>query len=269
MFNRLRQKSRRRRLAHLIQKGIGRKHECALHRCDKRFLPLKLYGFFSRFAHELSRQFVDSLFGAMTSRTCFFVRECPCSDRCSTQAWKRAAVWGYSQEEAREKLIKHLIRSGVHLLPKPDAALMANLAEYDSYEEEVEQVEGHQEEGAADHSEPIAKRPRPSASSVEQIVSATVRALTASNASSSISSNQSSSSVLMLRTPPPSMSMASISVPVSEVEAMMEITEKARDSALRANKLALSAARAFADEASALEAARINLRDMLNSRRML
>ena len=46
----------------------------------------------------------------------FYVAQCPEKAFCSDKAWKRAQIWGYSEEECRERLRKHLVESSLHLL---------------------------------------------------------------------------------------------------------------------------------------------------------
>lgn len=85
----------------------------------------------------------------MPLRTYRYVCDCPCSDRCSPQAWKRAGVWGTSREDVKDKLTRHLMRNGVHLLSKSGASLFANLVEI-SYDDEEKEDEQQKEGRAAD-----------------------------------------------------------------------------------------------------------------------
>ena len=57
-------------------------------------------------------------------------RSLPLADQCSTQAWKRAGVWGYTRVEAEERLVKHLMSSGLHAFSKEEAEAVAMVAEY-------------------------------------------------------------------------------------------------------------------------------------------
>ena len=49
-----------------------------------------------------------------TSREFFFVECCPAMNECSKSSWKNAAVWGWTEEECRQQLTKHLTNSGKH-----------------------------------------------------------------------------------------------------------------------------------------------------------
>ena len=68
----------------------------------------------------------------------FFVEQCPANhtyykDRrdegiddgnrcpCSTDSWKRKGVWGWTDEECRERLLAHLVESGFHKMNANDA----------------------------------------------------------------------------------------------------------------------------------------------------
>ena len=60
--------------------------------------------------------------GAMPTRTTFvFCPACPLAETCSPGAWKRAGVWGWDEQEAREKLRHHLVMSGLHQCSEDDA----------------------------------------------------------------------------------------------------------------------------------------------------
>ena len=58
----------------------------------------------------------------MPARTTFvFCPACPLAETCSPGAWKRAGVWGWDEQEAREKLRHHLVMSGLHQCSEEDA----------------------------------------------------------------------------------------------------------------------------------------------------
>jgi len=57
-----------------------------------------------------------------TTKTKFFYyRTCPCSSNCSSMSWKKADVWGWTPDEAKTKLAKHLINSSNHNLGEAEA----------------------------------------------------------------------------------------------------------------------------------------------------
>ena len=68
----------------------------------------------------------------------FFAKECPLKESCSSHSWKKARAWGESDQECREQVIRHLIKSGHHELSYSDAVNIGNLAIVESYEEEDE-----------------------------------------------------------------------------------------------------------------------------------
>ena len=61
----------------------------------------------------------------------FYLAECP-ADGCSKPAWKKAAVWGWTVEEAKAQLVRHLTVSGLHELDNNDAEAIAELQEWNT-----------------------------------------------------------------------------------------------------------------------------------------
>ena len=59
----------------------------------------------------------------------FYVKECPEKETCSDAAWSRAKVWGWTEQEARERLISHLTSSGLHQMMLEEATALADLCE--------------------------------------------------------------------------------------------------------------------------------------------
>ena len=57
----------------------------------------------------------------MASRTWFWVEQCPRAEECTEQAFKRAKVWGWTEQECRDQLYRHLRTSGLHHLSEEDA----------------------------------------------------------------------------------------------------------------------------------------------------
>lgn len=56
----------------------------------------------------------------------FFIEECPLKEACSQGAWKKASCWGWTSDEARTQLVRHLMKSGNHQLSKEDAEGIAD-----------------------------------------------------------------------------------------------------------------------------------------------
>ena len=47
-------------------------------------------------------------------RAYFYCRACPRAETCSAKAWKRASIWGWSDDECRKRLQNHLASSSLH-----------------------------------------------------------------------------------------------------------------------------------------------------------
>ena len=65
-------------------------------------------------------------------RAYFYCRACPRAEQCSAKAWKRASIWGWSEDECRKRLQNHLASSSLHkeefetengLTPEEEAAV--------------------------------------------------------------------------------------------------------------------------------------------------
>jgi len=59
----------------------------------------------------------------------FYYKTCPCSDDCSNQSWKKADVWGWTADDAKAKLAKHLTSSSLHNLSEEEAWQVVEEAE--------------------------------------------------------------------------------------------------------------------------------------------
>ena len=42
-------------------------------------------------------------------KTFFYYETCPCAVQCSASVWKNAKVWGWTPEEAKARLVRHLM----------------------------------------------------------------------------------------------------------------------------------------------------------------
>ena len=80
----------------------------------------------------------------------FFFEECPLKEECSGAAWKRCACWGWTEAEAKQRLVEHLVRSDKHSLSKEDAAGWAEASELktDVYEEPKKRKRAQEEGGS-------------------------------------------------------------------------------------------------------------------------
>ena len=60
----------------------------------------------------------------------FYCEGCPAEATCTPASFKRAQVWGWTEEGAKAQLIKHLTTSTHHPLPLEDAESLASLVEW-------------------------------------------------------------------------------------------------------------------------------------------
>ena len=195
---------------------------------------------------------------AMVKKTFFFVECCPYAEVCSSQSWKKAGVWGESEQEARNAVVQHLVNSGHHKLSKADAEAMAVIVPVDSYEEEVdEEQQQHQAKKARwsglQHSAPSA-----TATSAGGLLAGGLQQLPIGMGGleplSSISSG-----MVRARPMPTAAREAKIYMRATEFQAAIDCTLRALHAAEQAQRLSLAASRAFADEVSALTAVHQNL----------
>jgi hypothetical protein len=61
-------------------------------------------------------------------RMFFYVQTCPRAEGCSPGAWKKGRCWDWTEDEARARLVKHLMLSGNHLLDQQEAEEVAEEA---------------------------------------------------------------------------------------------------------------------------------------------
>ena len=83
-------------------------------------------------------------------RKFIYCRQCPAHGDCSAAAWKRAAAWGWSIDEAQGAVVRHLMSSGLHNLDHEDAVELSDAAEYVEAEHEVDQEADEHEGGKND-----------------------------------------------------------------------------------------------------------------------
>ena len=164
---------------------------------------------------------------AMATRVIFFAQGCPCAEECSAPSWKKAHAWGETEDDVRELVVKHLMQSGHHKLSKADARTMAQLTSIDSYEDEEGPPAKRESEGLS-----AKKMPSPPAKKLKM--------LQTSSASSASSAGH-------------------IFVRAHEFQAAIDCVNRAMNSAQQAQRVALAASRAFADEVLALKEVKTNL----------
>jgi hypothetical protein len=66
---------------------------------------------------------------AETKKEFFYIAECPVPGGCSTQCWKRAAIWGWDIDDTKNRLIGHLVNSSYHQMDLCDATQLADEVE--------------------------------------------------------------------------------------------------------------------------------------------
>jgi len=62
----------------------------------------------------------------------WFIHECPCPEECSSQSWKKAQVWGWSEEACKKALKRHLTLSSNHAYTWEEADMMSEAAELET-----------------------------------------------------------------------------------------------------------------------------------------
>lgn len=88
----------------------------------------------------------------------YFVSECPLGEGCTSASWKKARVWGWTPEECKAKLRRHLMMSGNHKVDEVGAELMAEAVTLDTMDWKPEEKGGNS--SAASASQHLAKRAR-------------------------------------------------------------------------------------------------------------
>jgi hypothetical protein len=55
----------------------------------------------------------------------FFVQTCPRAESCSARSWKQGRCWDWSEEEAKGRLVFHLVNSSLHQMDPEEAEEVA------------------------------------------------------------------------------------------------------------------------------------------------
>lgn len=192
---------------------------------------------------------------AMVRKTWFFIKNCPLAERCSAQSRKKANLWGSTEDEARDALKVHLMRSGCHQLDDEVAHRFAEQAEVESYSDDEDAPPG---EG-----EPPQKRARRATQPVDvaAVVQETLRQV----------SSQSMRPAPPAFAPPlhlasrPSSSSGSTTIRIGQLQQAIDAVTRAGSAAKQAQRISAAAARAFGDEAAALDEAKEALESILQS----
>ena len=181
----------------------------------------------------------------------YYCKECPFKTDCTKQSWKKAQVSTDSKEEAVAALKRHLMQSSLHLLDENSAQIFAADADYGTYEDDEPPHKKHkaEEEGTSK-----------SKNKISAVVAETIRQMSEGTSSSS------SAATLVPR--PHSADGASaasaasntvVSLRKGQLQQAIDCVARAATAAKQAQRLAASAARAFADEALALESCKASL----------
>lgn len=180
----------------------------------------------------------------------YFFGSCPCPDQCSDAAWKRSKVWGWTEEEARQRLRQHLQHSGLHQQDSSEAKMWSESAEVTvqewATEEKQQHVQNQQQQKRRKTGEPMP------AGDVQSIVQETVRAIVPD---------------MMVRMPkacPPSGRSEKIQVRKELLQLAVDALGRAQTAARQAKRLSEAAAAAFGDEADILGDCKHKLEDILH-----
>ena len=161
-------------------------------------------------------------------------------EQCSAQSWKKASAWGDSDAACRDQVARHLMHSGHHRLSKADATSMANLALVEAYEDDSDNL-------------PPAKRQAIGAKQQPSSGSASASAPAIAPPEAILSPTSTSVGIV------PAVSSGFIFMRVHEFQAAIDSVNRAAHAAAQAQRLALAAGRAFADEVTALQEVKANL----------
>ena len=187
-------------------------------------------------------------------RAYFYCRACPRAEQCSAKAWKRASIWGWSEDECRKRLQNHLASSSLHkeefeaengLTPEEEAAV-AEVVEATVTESDVmEPLPRRQSLPTVPKrkAEPVPPQNAPTSQNVvQQVIQQLVQRQ--SDAASSDGSGNDQFTVM-----PYSRRSETVTLRVLEIQRCHDALVRASKAARHAQKLTASASTAFANEA--------------------
>jgi hypothetical protein len=185
----------------------------------------------------------------------YYVVQCPLVHQCTTAAFKRSQCWDYTEDGARQRLIRHLEVSELHRCNAKDARILADDAEIEEAEMEPLPNSPKLPIGAR------VKRPRsPSASPPRRSPSPQ------QPPSSSSHDDHKRRQICLPASIAGSHSGSKPSgyfLPSQQVGQILDSVKRAEAAARHAQLLAASAAKAFAGELNALTAVRTSLEETL------
>ena len=199
----------------------------------------------------------------MASRSWFWVKVCPRAEACSEQAFKRAKVWGWTEQEARDRLSQHLQASSLHEMSEEDAKGIADGVDLEEAILRREEATHVDEQAPPPVAPPVAptwpKAPSPvasSATSTAAIVAETLRQAGLSPATPT--SSPGTTLDIGSRVLPPPQNDTQV-VPATNVVrradlvAAVDALKRAQTAARQAHRLSLAAAEAFNNEAQVFQ----------------
>ena len=174
----------------------------------------------------------------------YYFAKCPLHDGCSATSWARIKKCGaYTMDEAKAKLVNHLMNSNLHYLGKEEAYEIADTAAWEVHETDDEEIEPTYRVGQG-----AAKRLR-TFSPLRPLTPSTICELAIRETIRKLGTNMPSSS-----------GSGGTDTLHDAKEAAREATKRALQASRHAQRLSLSAAAAFDKEATELEAALESLR---------
>ncbi len=185
---------------------------------------------------------------------------CPLGKSCSEQAWKRAKCWGRSKEEARQSLLKHLMKSALHQVELEEAKQL--MKQNDSF-----LVKGEYDCDAMGQEKPTKKKKTwteepasQSSQQLDQLQNADVLAQAlqrfaeqhnqSPSASPSAATKTSATSAQLVPTSQP---LGHINLRPQQLQLMMDSVNRALMTARQSQRLAAGAAHAFREAAHVLQ----------------
>ena len=174
----------------------------------------------------------------MASYTYFEIDECPLADECTQAHFANAKCWGHTQAEARDRVMAHLLGSGLHQAYRRKRKDYEKLVEGCTVKEKDWPTEPAPK--ARRHAQPYSdKREAPKGAGVPR---SPPQAVDQAPAQQPIAA--SSQSVTLLRPSPKACSM-----PPQEYKTIIDACARACQAAKHAQRLSAAAANMFAEEA--------------------
>ena len=192
-------------------------------------------------------------------RAYFYCVACPRAETCSQQAWKRASIWGWSEDECRKRLRHHLANSSLHKeefacadgSSPGEVAAVADVIEDIVTESEVTEPLARRKPMApvSKPMAPASKRkaePPTSKDVAQQVIQQLVQMQSGATSSDGGGGDE-------FRVAPYSRRAETVTLRVLEIQRCHDALVRASKAARHAQTLTASASTAFANEAATLE----------------